>query len=265
MTATLRLDTVGVRRRGRVILDDISMECQQGTVTSLHGPNGVGKSTLLGVATGLVAPSWGSVQNRSTRASYLPERFTPPSGMDVTTYMRWIAGTRGIHRRGRDRKIAATLDSLGFSGSWGPLRLLSKGNLQRVGIASALIGGPGLIVLDEPFTAIDTAGIGLVARAMEAVSAEGSTLLVVHHGTTPFSVSQSLWLAEGKVRDAPEPMTQYTIHASAGVDLPVIPSASKITWLSPDRAVITATSDALESVLSALLDAGWKVEEVERC
>ncbi|KJL22966.1 Arabinose import ATP-binding protein AraG [Microbacterium oxydans] len=262
MTPTLRLDRVGVRRRGRVILHDISMECQQGTVTSLHGSNGAGKSTLLGVATGLMEPSWGTVQNRSASTSYLPERFNPPSGMSVATYMNWVAGTRGLQRRARYRAVSTTLDSLGFTGPWGPLRLLSKGNLQRVGIASALIGATGLIVLDEPFTGLDAAGTDLVTRAIEDARAMGSTLLVVHHGAAPFAASQSLWLEEGKL--TPRSPIRYVIHALTNDSLPALPDTTMVMPASMGRAVINSASDTVEATLRAILSAGWVVEGVER-
>lgn len=265
MTPILALDGVGVRRRGRVILNDISMSCASGTVTSVRGPNGAGKSTLLGIALGLMRCSWGTVHNRSTTASYLPERFTPPSGMDVTTYMRWIAGTRGIPPRARDKAISASLDPLGFAGPWGPMRLLSKGNLQRVGIASALVGSPELIVLDEPFTGVDAAGTNLVARAIDTVRSSGSALLLVHHGETPLPVSQSFWLEAGTLRDAAPSPTRYVIYASTNSRTPALPDTTTVTPVSKGRVAVLTDSSTLERTLHTILDAGWTVHGVERC
>lgn len=264
MTSILRLDGVGVRRRGRVILNDISMTCEAGTITSVRGPNGAGKSTLLGIATGLMRSSWGTVQNRSATASYLPERFTPPSGMDVMTYMRWISGTRGIPRRARDNAISSSFDSVGFAGPRGPMRLLSKGNLQRVGIASALVGSPELIVLDEPFTGMDVVGMDLVARAIDTVRSSGTALLLVHHGATPFAASQSFWLEAGTLRDAAPSPTRYVIYASTTDRMPALPDTTTVTSVSTGRVAVSTDSSTLELALRTVLDAGWAVDGVER-
>lgn len=263
-TVSVILDEVGVRRRGRIILRGVSMRCERGSVTVIRGANGAGKSTLLGVATGLVKPSRGTVVSRNLTTSYLSERFSPPSAMDVRSYMKWIAGTRGVPRRARDKEIAASLESLGFAGSMGPMRLLSKGNLQRVGLASALIGSPELIVLDEPFSGIDSAGEELVARAIGEASAAGSTMLLVHHGKTTVQASQSLWLEEGTLHNASRPSARFDIHAATNANVPDLPQTATATPASHGHVVISTDSSTLEPTLLAIFAAGWTVHGMEQ-
>lgn len=264
MTPVLNLESVGVRRHGRVILSDITMMCERGSVTALRGPNGAGKSTLLGVATGLVASTWGSVHKGSARTSYLPERFTPPSGLDVTTYLRWVASTRGVPRRARDEAISLSLFSLGFVGPRGPMRLLSKGNLQRVGLASALLGAPEFIVLDEPFTGMDREGTELVAQAIDAARRNGSALLVVHHGAASFSATQSFWLESGTLHGVRPRADRYTIYAATNGSLPRLSENTTVVPVSAGRVAVSTDPTTLERTLDAILGAGWTVRGVER-
>ncbi len=148
---------------GTHVLDDISLSMQQGDFVALVGSSGIGKSTLLRILGGLLAPSNGTVLHQGQ----------PPqeSGLDIgvvfqrdnlmpwrTTYdnVRLPLELRGENGRSADNRVRDMLDLVGLTGSEHifPAQL-SGGMAQRVAIARALIHRPSLLLLDEPFGSLD--------------------------------------------------------------------------------------------------------------
>ena len=143
-------------------VQDISFEIKRGEIFALLGANGAGKSTTMKILMGLIRPSSGSADifekdSRSASArrgvGYLPEN---PSFYDELTpkeLLRLFCALHGVNARQEKRHIDHLIERVGMSyAADRPLRKLSKGMHQRIGVAQALIGSPELIVLDEPFS-----------------------------------------------------------------------------------------------------------------
>lgn len=155
-----------VKRYGSVAaVNNISFTAQPGQVTGFLGPNGAGKTTTMRVLTGYAPPSGGtarvagydvfeeSYQVRQ-HVGYLPE--TVPLYRDMTArgYLQYIGEIRGIKQR-RDRALDV-LDRVGLrKRAESPIRTLSKGMRQRVGLAAALMHDPEVLILDEPTIGLD--------------------------------------------------------------------------------------------------------------
>ncbi|MDQ8044949.1 MAG: ATP-binding cassette domain-containing protein [Solirubrobacteraceae bacterium] len=177
------------RRFGeKVAVDDISFDLPAGQVIGLLGPNGAGKSTTIRMAMGLLDPdegsvSWdgvpaGSLDRR--RVGYLPEQIGVYERMTVSAHIAFFAE---LHGRSRSDAVAAARrwsERLDLPTD-AQVSSLSKGNQQRVQLASSLSHGPELIVLDEPFSGLDPIGQALVEDVMSDLAAEGNTLVLSSH------------------------------------------------------------------------------------
>src|SRR5262249_29974476 len=155
----------GGRREGHdlVVLGGVSLAIQAGEVTVVLGPSGCGKSTLLRIMTGLIAPTSGEVLRHGTPlhgvhagAAIVFQSFALYPWLTVTEN---VGG--GLHRpaigggEGAER-IHRAIDLVGLEGFEEAYpKELSGGMKQRVGIARALVGGPELLCMDEPFSALD--------------------------------------------------------------------------------------------------------------
>jgi ABC-2 type transport system ATP-binding protein len=170
---------------------DVTFEVSRGEVFGFLGPNGAGKTTTLKMLMGLVFPTRGRAEvlgrpvpsmEAKRRLGYLPESpyfyeyLTPEEFLDLVGALCGVSGAES--RRRRDR----LLGRVGLDHARGrPLRKFSKGMLQRVGIAQALMGNPELVVLDEPMTGLDPLGRKEIRDLILELKREGHTVLYSTH------------------------------------------------------------------------------------
>ncbi|MGH9133718.1 MAG: ABC transporter ATP-binding protein [Ilumatobacteraceae bacterium] len=169
-------------------VDELSFTAPAGAVTGFLGPNGAGKTTTLRCLLGLAKPSSGTalIDGRPYRDLAAPRRhvgavlestgFHPSrSGRD---HLRVVARAAGVD----EARIESLLELVGLSGA-GRRRVggYSLGMRQRLGLAAAMLGDPGVVVLDEPANGLDPEGVAWVRRLLRMWADEGRTVLVSSH------------------------------------------------------------------------------------
>jgi ABC-2 type transport system ATP-binding protein len=188
LTKDFRLGLRGIKLRA---VDDLSFEVADNQVFGLLGPNGSGKSTTMKVILGLLEPTQGeceifglrsdSVQARRL-VGYLPEspyfyRFL--SGRELVAY---YAGICGVPKVGRAKRVAEVLDLVGLSAAADRrVGTYSKGMLQRVGLAQAVVHDPRLVILDEPTAGVDPIGAIAITELILELKRRGKTVLLCSH------------------------------------------------------------------------------------
>ncbi|MTD14760.1 ATP-binding cassette domain-containing protein [Nakamurella sp. YIM 132087] len=189
-------------------VDDVSFECRPGTVTGFLGPNGAGKSTTLRMLTGLTPPTSGTVTIDGRHYTELPN-----PGRSVGVMLDAAAQHPG--RTGRETlKVAASLldlprtrademlELVGLSGA-GKRRVgnYSLGMRQRLGIATALMGDPALLVLDEPANGMDPEGIRWMRGLLRDFADRGGTVLLSSHllGEVQATVDRLVMIGHGRI------------------------------------------------------------------
>jgi len=152
---------------GPVVLRDLSHTFAPGTATALVGPNGSGKSTLLRVLGALSPPTTGHVRLGEVDVHAHPHRFLASAGVvhdlpDLPGYLtgmealEWIARERGTWDEGAPARHAALFDALHLDERRDALiRTYSSGMARKTQLALAFVGGPSVLLLDEPFRALD--------------------------------------------------------------------------------------------------------------
>jgi len=154
----------GLRRRVAAVVD-VTLDLRRGEVLGLAGPNGAGKSTLIALLLGFLKPTTGAI----TISGLSPRRFVEQHGVGYLSELvvippRWrmeealsrYAVLAGVERSRVRPRVVELVERLGLAEHWGKqIRQLSKGNLQRVGLAQALLHNEALIILDEPTHGLD--------------------------------------------------------------------------------------------------------------
>jgi ABC-2 type transport system ATP-binding protein len=179
------------RPRPHRALDALSFEIPSGGVFGLLGPNGAGKSTTLKLLVDLLRPTagraWllgrppGAIEARR-RLGFLPEHPTFYDHLTAEELLSYFAGLFGQGGADRRRRVSDVLDRVGLEADRRrPLRQYSKGMVQRVGLAQALINDPELIILDEPMSGLDPVGRREVRQLILALRDEGRTVLFSSH------------------------------------------------------------------------------------
>lgn len=174
----------GFWRRPVEILKGVDLSVMPGEVFGLLGPNGAGKTTTIKVALGLMKPTSGSAQLASSPSDvgYLPENpyfYDYLSGREFLLFCGRLFGQDMPERRERVEVLLRDVDLVRAADTH--LRKYSKGMLQRIGIAQALINDPELVLLDEPMTGLDPLGRVEVKRIIERLHEQGKTVMFNSH------------------------------------------------------------------------------------
>lgn len=175
----------------KVAVADLTLSVGEGEVFGFLGPNGAGKSTVVKMLVGLVSPTSGEGRllgrplgdvHAKRRLGFLPEQFRFHEWLRADEFLDFHGRLCGLAPAARQRRIAETLDLVGLSArASDPLRTFSKGMLQRIGIAQALIGDPDLVILDEPTSALDPIGRRDVRDLIRHVKSLGKTVFLNSH------------------------------------------------------------------------------------
>ena len=197
-----------VKRYGRTVaLDGLTFDVHPGRVTGFLGPNGSGKSTTLRVIVGLDAPSKGSVavNGRPYRSHHRPlyevgallEARSIHPGRTAYNHLLFLALSNGISRR----RVDEVLDRVGLTDvARRRAGTFSLGMSQRLGIAGALLGDPGILLFDEPVNGLDPEGILWVRTLMRSLAAEGRTVFVSSHLMSEMSLAADHVVVIGRGR-----------------------------------------------------------------
>jgi len=179
------------RKRLRRALDGLSLHVEVGEVFGLLGPNGAGKSTTLKLLLRLIFPTSGTARllgrelgdvSMHARVGYLPENPYFYDHLTTREFLNYVGELFGLASAQRYRRVGQLLDRLGLADSCDiPLRKFSKGMVQRVGIAQALMNDPELIFLDEPMSGLDPLGRREVRDLILELKAAGKTVFFSTH------------------------------------------------------------------------------------
>ena len=195
----LTFDAVTCVRGGRVLFEDLSFALGPGGAALVTGPNGVGKSSLIRLAAGLLSPAAGSIAGDAPRAL-----LTDQTSLDEElTLARALAFWARLD--GTADTVGAALDALALADLADiPVRLLSTGQRRRAAIARVLASGAPLWLLDEPSNGLDTAALGLLEAAIARHRAAGGAVLVASHTPIALPGAIPILLSDAPLNDRPD-------------------------------------------------------------
>ena len=272
-------------REGKTALHGLTIDVRRGEIFGLVGPNGSGKTTSLKLLLGLIKPSGGeiSIFGRGPRDVAVKKRigFLPdgPYFYDhLNSYevLDFYAKLFGYSDAERKERIPRLLDTVGLNPTDRKrvIRTYSKGMVQRVGLAQALINDPELLFLDEPTTGLDPIGARGMKDAILAQRDAGKTVLVCSHLLADVQAicDRVAILSEGKlvkfgtVRELVGPSQTFEIYAR-NMDAGAVSRAIEIGYAAEQNdghALLRAESaEKLDEVLRFVRDAGGQVIDVK--
>ncbi len=184
----IRVRRLSKRYGGAVAVDDLSFDVRPGVVTGFLGPNGSGKSTTMRMILGLDRPTAGVATVDGTSYADLPAPLREVGALldaraadgarTAYDHVRWVARAAGLPRRRVDEVLAV----VGLSDVAGNrVRTFSLGMYQRLGLATALLGDPATLILDEPINGLDPEGIAWMGDLLKDLAGQGRTVLVASH------------------------------------------------------------------------------------
>ncbi len=240
------------RYGGTPAVDGLSFTVRPGRVTGFLGPNGAGKSTTMRVILGLDAPTAGraTVNGRPYQQLRRPlhqvgallDAGAVHGGRTAHHHLLAVAASNGIGRR----RVAEVLDTVGLASAAGKrVRGYSLGMKQRLGIAAALLGDPGVLMFDEPVNGLDPEGILWIRGLLRQLAAEGRTVLVSSHLMSEMALTADHLVVIGRGRlVADEPIAEFVQQNSRSSVIVRSPAGGQLaTVLAQRGAAVTAHTD----------------------
>lgn len=283
------------KRYGHVTaVDQLSFAVQRGEVVGFLGPNGAGKTTTMRMITGTLQPDEGSVQldgasvsddpmSAKRRIGYLPEANPLYDELIVAEYLEYVAELRGLSPEETRSGLADAVEETDIGDVfYRPIAECSKGYRQRIGMASAILHRPEVLILDEPTEGLDPNQRVEIRRLVSSLGRERTVLLSTHvmqevEATCSRLVilSRGRLAAEGSVQDllsSRTGVTRYIVEAEGdGVaeGLATLPGVTgHTTEQAPGRVrvLLDATGDGelRPEIFGMARDRGWTLWELHR-
>ncbi|MFD8605277.1 multidrug ABC transporter ATP-binding protein [Streptomyces sp. TSRI0445] len=213
----------------RTVVQDLDFTVRPGTVTGFLGPNGAGKSTTMRMLLGLDTPTQGrsTVNGRSyathpaplTQVGALLEARSVHPGRSAFNHLMALAHTHGIPRR----RVEEVIDLAGLTdAAHRRVKGFSLGMGQRLGVASALLGDPATVILDEPVNGLDPEGVLWIRTLLTSLAAEGRTVLVSSHLMSEMALTADHLIVIGRGRLLADTTVAELIRSAGGASVKVV-------------------------------------------
>jgi len=244
------------KRYGEMLaVDGLDFVVQPGIVTGFLGPNGAGKSTTMRMIAGLDEPTAGRVRvsGQDYRSASAPmaelglllEARAVHTGRSARNHLLALAQTNGVSRR----RVDELIDMVGLREVAGKrVGGFSLGMGQRLGIASALLGDPQVVVLDEPVNGLDPEGVLWIRNLLKGLAAEGRTVFVSSHLMSEMALTATRLVVVGRGRLIADTTVEEFVSRAGGSAVTVrTPEAAQLRdlLLGPDVTVTSEQSGVL--------------------
>jgi ABC-2 type transport system ATP-binding protein len=262
-----------------VALRDLSLTIPAGSIFGLLGPNGAGKTTLLRLIAGFLFPDRGQIEIKGCapfELGYLPERPNFPRRFSIAEYLQIAGALSGLPRVQLREASAAVLQQTGLSqvADW-KVAACSRGMVQRLAVAQALLTDPPLFLMDEPFEGLDPTAQAVMRRLILDLRQHGKTILLSTHRLSDVTqicsdiaiLSHGQLAQMGPLHEVLAPRAQQVIRVDRMPEGLAWQLRQLHDGIEINGTEITLPGEAMEvkaRVLRALLDAQVDIVHVER-
>jgi len=255
---------------------DVSLSVSRGAIHGLLGPNGAGKTTTLKMLLGLVRPSGGTFEilgmqaqksGARARLGFLPEQPYFPTQLTVVEAMQLYGRLSGVSKADIRAQGPVLLEKVGLEGREKTLlSRFSRGMLQRLGLAQAMLGNPEVVVLDEPASGLDPVGQRDVRNLMLELRSSGTAILLSSHQLSEVEavcdevtiLNRGRVAARGHIDDLLNVSGQISLRVRGNGGLPAALSAlSNQSIAVGDVWTMSVAEPDVRRAVDAIDDAGW--------
>lgn len=182
MNEMLRLENVTKKYKNKTVVDNLLLSIEGGEVFALLGANGAGKTTTIKMILGLAKVSEGNITiEEGKKIGYSPETPYFPPYLTAMEVMKYYAGIEGDKTKKDKEYLKSLLDITGLEDTKTKVKDYSKGMIQRLALAQALISDPDILILDEPTAGLDALGRKHNLELLKKLKEQGKTIIINSH------------------------------------------------------------------------------------
>ncbi len=277
--AAISLSGVTKRYGDTLAVDDVSLSVAHGEVFGFLGPNGAGKSTIVKMVLGLTYPTAGEIEvlgqpvgSLAARAEvgYLPETFRFHDWLTASELLHFHARLARVSADVRSQRVRELLELVGLKDRVNDrISTFSKGMMQRVGLAQALVGEPRLVILDEPTSALDPIGRRDVRDRIRELGERGVTVFLNSHLLSEVEqvcdrvaiIDHGSIVAEGNLDEL---LSAQEIEIRAGDGAEAALDQAEVRRINGRLRVRVANDAETAHLVSRMVDAGVPVYDVRQ-
>jgi ABC-2 type transport system ATP-binding protein len=259
---------------------DVSFNVEQGEIFGLLGPNGAGKTTTIRMMLNIFQPDSGSIsilggpmdEKKKARIGYLPEERGLYQDIPLERCLLYLASLKGLSDQEARVRCQAHLERFDLAAHKGKkVKELSKGMQQKAQLIATLLHSPELIVIDEPFTALDPLNVQLVKDVMHELQSQGVTIVMSTHQMHLVEalcdhillINQGRDVLSGSLREVQQRFSGHAVLVSAQGYLPALSGVREILSHNTALKLILEDNTTPQEVFKALADSGCQVERFE--
>lgn len=264
-------------------LREVSVKVERGCIFGLLGQNGAGKTTLVKILLSLVPQTAGAAKvlgkdpddvSIRRRIGFLPEQMRLPEYMKAHAFLRYMGDLNGVAASLQKKRIPELLELVGLPGEKKLIKAYSKGMMQRLGLAQALLNDPELLFLDEPTEGLDPIGRKQVRDLLVSLRAQGKTIFLNSHILSEVEMicDELMILRKGEMVRAGKPSEftqrtgEYRIQLAAVTDAAHAAAESllgAVKWDGTSLRFPAKDRAQLNQLIDRLRAAGAEIEAIE--
>jgi ABC-2 type transport system ATP-binding protein len=261
-------------------VDDVSFDVHHGEIFGLLGPNGAGKTTSLRVMLDIFKPDNGTVsilggpmdEAKKERIGYMPEDRGLYQDAVLERCLLYLSALKGLTPAEARQSVGAYLERFDLAAHKSKkVKELSKGMQQKAQIIAALAHEPELIIIDEPFTALDPVNTRMVKELMAELRDQGTTIIMCTHQMRQIEelcdrillINEGRAVLYGNLDEIRRRFSGHAVLVRAGGELPALPGVESVTQHNGDHKLTLAQGATPQETLKALLERDVLLEKFE--